>query len=155
ARVEQLRVRGDHRRIRRAAKPNRHRVRKPADGASLSGRRAGAAISQPAVVDRKGLPGDAAALPAWRRRLRRLQASLVRRFERAIIEPGILTSILASTLVAGTPLILAALGELVTERSGVLNLGAEGLMSIGAVAGFAAAYHSDSATIGALAGVIA
>jgi len=57
--------------------------------------------------------------------------------------------------VAGTPLILAALGELVTERSGVLNLGAEGLMSIGAVAAFAAAHQSGSATIGALAGVAA
>ena len=50
---------------------------------------------------------------------------------------------------------MAALGELVTERSGVLNLGTEGLMSIGAVAGFAAAHHSGSATIGALAGVAA
>jgi len=77
------------------------------------------------------------------------------RCERATIEPGILTSIVAATLVAGTPLILAALGELVTERAGVLNLGAEGLMSIGAVAAFAAAHHSGSATIGALAGVAA
>ena len=80
---------------------------------------------------------------------------MVRSFARSIIESGVLTSILASTLVAGTPLILAALGELVTERSGVLNLGAEGLMSIGAVAGFAAAYHSGSATVGALAGAAA
>ena len=56
---------------------------------------------------------------------------------------------------AGTPLILAALGELVTERSGVLNLGTEGLMSIGAIAGFAAAHHSASAAIGALAGLAA
>ena len=54
---------------------------------------------------------------------------------------------------AGTPLILAALGELVVERSGVLNLGTEGIMSIGAIAGFAAAHHSGSATLGALAGL--
>ena len=71
---------------------------------------------------------------------------------RVTIEASLLTSILAATIIAGTPLILAALGELVTERSGVLNLGTEGLMSIGAVAGFAAAHHSSSAAIGALAG---
>ena len=58
-------------------------------------------------------------------------------------------------IVAGTPLILAALGELVTERAGVLNLGTEGLMSIGAIAGFAAAHHWASAAIGALAGLAA
>jgi general nucleoside transport system permease protein len=72
-----------------------------------------------------------------------------------IIADSILTSILAGTLIAGTPLILAALGELVTERSGVLNLGTEGMMSIGAVAGFVAAHHTGSATLGALAGVAA
>ena len=51
---------------------------------------------------------------------------------------------LASTAGAATPLMLAALGELVTERSGVLNLGLEGLMAAGAVAGFAATLHSGS-----------
>ncbi|MEO8302634.1 MAG: ABC transporter permease [Betaproteobacteria bacterium] len=69
------------------------------------------------------------------------------------MDAGILTSIVVATLIAGTPLILAALGELVVERSGVLNLGVEGIMSIGAVAGFAAAHHSGSATLGALAGL--
>ncbi|GAX41739.1 putative permease protein of sugar ABC transporter [Tolypothrix sp. NIES-4075] len=44
--------------------------------------------------------------------------------------------IISDTLRAATPLILAALGELVTEKSGVLNLGVEGMMLIGAVAGF-------------------
>jgi simple sugar transport system permease protein len=52
-------------------------------------------------------------------------------------------------------LILAALGELVAERSGVLNLGIEGMMAVGAVAGFAAAHHTGSATVGALAGLAA
>ena len=46
--------------------------------------------------------------------------------------------ILAGILVAATPLIFAALGELVVERAGVLNLGVEGMMVIGAIAGFAA-----------------
>ena len=47
---------------------------------------------------------------------------------------------LFATIVAGTPLIITALGELVTEKSGVLNLGAEGIMAVGAVAGFAVAH---------------
>src|SRR4029077_19290279 len=69
------------------------------------------------------------------------------------MEDSILTAILAATIVAGTPLIITALGELITERSGVLNLGAEGTMAVGAIAGFAAAHHSGSAAIGALAGL--
>ncbi len=50
-----------------------------------------------------------------------------------------------ATIVAGTPLVITALGELVTEKSGVLNLGAEGIMAVGAIAGFAAAHDSGSA----------
>lgn len=46
---------------------------------------------------------------------------------------------LASAVVAGTPLIFAAIGEIVAERSGVLNLGVEGMMLVGAVSGFMAA----------------
>ena len=66
---------------------------------------------------------------------------------------GFIASILFATLVAGTPLIIVALGELVTERAGVLNLGAEGIMSVGAVAAFAAAHHSGSPALGILAGM--
>jgi simple sugar transport system permease protein len=68
---------------------------------------------------------------------------------------GVLTAIIAATIVAGTPLVLTALGELVTEKAGVLNLGAEGIMAVGAVAGFAAAHASGSATLGAFAGMAA
>jgi len=50
---------------------------------------------------------------------------------------------------------LAAIGELVTERSGVLNLGVEGMMIMGAVCGFAAAYTSHSALLGVGAGLLA
>jgi general nucleoside transport system permease protein len=53
--------------------------------------------------------------------------------------------IIASTVVAATPLIYAALGELIVEKSGVLNLGVEGMMLAGAVAGFAVSLHTGSA----------
>src|SRR5205823_6139012 len=46
--------------------------------------------------------------------------------------------ILAAAIAAGTPLVFAALGELVVERAGVLNLGVEGMMLLGALAGMAA-----------------
>jgi ABC-type uncharacterized transport system permease subunit len=48
----------------------------------------------------------------------------------------LLASLLSGMLIAATPLIYAALGELITERSGVLNLGVEGMMLIGAVTAF-------------------
>ena len=58
---------------------------------------------------------------------------------------------IASTVVAATPLIYAALGETVVEKSGVLNLGIEGMMLIGAVSGFAATLASGSDTVGFIA----
>ncbi len=66
-----------------------------------------------------------------------------------------LTLIVAATLRAGTPLVLAALGELVTERSGVLNLGVEGMMLMGAVAAIITALGTGSAAFGMAAGVLA
>lgn len=58
-------------------------------------------------------------------------------------------------LTAATPLLFAALGELVVERSGVLNLGVEGMMVMGAVCGFGAAFYTGSAWIGLLAAIAA
>lgn len=66
-----------------------------------------------------------------------------------------LIPILVSTVVAATPLIFAALGELVTERAGVLNLGVEGMMLVGAVAAFAAGIASGSLIIAFIAGMLA
>jgi ABC-type uncharacterized transport system permease subunit len=66
-----------------------------------------------------------------------------------------LIAIIVSTIVAATPLIYAALGELVAERSGVLNLGVEGMMLVGAVTGFAVSYGSDSLFLGYLAAIAA
>ncbi len=63
--------------------------------------------------------------------------------------------LLAATLNAGTPLALAALGLLINERVGVLNLGAEGLMLMAAVAGFAVGFHTGSDTLAFVAGALA
>lgn len=59
--------------------------------------------------------------------------------------------LLASLMVAATPILLAALGELVVERAGVLNLGVEGMMITGAICGFAVAVNSGSPAIGFVA----
>lgn len=58
------------------------------------------------------------------------------------------TLLVFALIVASTPILLAALGELVVERAGVLNLGVEGMMIVGAVCGFAAAYESESPLLG-------
>jgi simple sugar transport system permease protein len=58
-----------------------------------------------------------------------------------------LLAIMLAMLVAGTPLVYAALGELVTERSGVLNLGVEGMMVVGAVVGFIVMLQTNSLSL--------
>ncbi|MGO4511395.1 ABC transporter permease [Bradyrhizobium sp. 2TAF36] len=64
-------------------------------------------------------------------------------------------AIILAVLAASTPLLIAATGELVTERSGVLNLGVEGMMIVGAACGFAGAWLTGSIFIGALFGIVA
>jgi ABC-type uncharacterized transport system permease subunit len=64
-------------------------------------------------------------------------------------------AILLTVVTASTPLLIAAIGELVTERSGVLNLGVEGMMTMGAACAFAAAVSFDSTLIGVAAGMLA
>ena len=59
--------------------------------------------------------------------------------------------ILAGMLAAATPMLLAALGEMVVERSGVLNLGLEGMMALGAALGFITTYTYQSHALGFLA----
>src|SRR5437762_10111719 len=68
---------------------------------------------------------------------------------------GLAEAIILSVLAASTPLLLAAAGELVAERSGVLNLGVEGMMIMGAACGFVGAYTTGSTLIGAVCGVVA
>jgi simple sugar transport system permease protein len=64
-------------------------------------------------------------------------------------------SILMTIIGAATPLLLAALGELVVEKSGVLNLGVEGMMLVGAVTGFAVTSMTGAWPIGLLAAMVA
>jgi len=56
----------------------------------------------------------------------------------------LITSILAITLRAGTSLVYATIGEIYTERSGILNLGIEGMMLMGAVTAFSVSYHTGN-----------
>ena len=64
------------------------------------------------------------------------------------------TLLVASLMVAATPILLAAIGELVVEKSGVLNLGVEGMMITGAFSGFAAAVLTGSPMVGFLCAAI-
>jgi general nucleoside transport system permease protein len=65
-----------------------------------------------------------------------------------------LEQIIITIATAATPLLIAALGELVVERSGVLNLGVEGMMVMGAVTGFAVALTTGSPWLGVLAAIV-
>lgn len=67
----------------------------------------------------------------------------------------VLVSILMSIVGVSTPILIAALGELVAEKSGVLNLGVEGMMLIGAVTGFAVTYTTGSPWLGVAAAAVA
>lgn len=71
------------------------------------------------------------------------------------MNPEYVIAFLASTAGAATPLVLASSGELVAERSGVINLGLEGMMLVGAVAGFSATLHSGSIVLGLAAALLA
>lgn len=68
---------------------------------------------------------------------------------------NILISVLTRTLIAGTPLLLGTLGEIITERSGVLNLGVEGMMAVGAMSAFTVTLITGSPWLGLLAAVLA
>jgi len=64
--------------------------------------------------------------------------------------------LLAATIQSGTPILLATLGEMITEKSGILNLGVEGMMLIGAFGGFFVSYQTGSPWLGLLgAGIFA
>jgi simple sugar transport system permease protein len=72
-----------------------------------------------------------------------------------VIAIDVIESTILIIITASTPLLLAAIGELVVERSGVLNLGVEGIMLMGAVCGFGAAYVTGWPLLGVVAAIFA
>ena len=70
------------------------------------------------------------------------------------MDSDLIVQILFAAVKTGTPLLFIALGEVICEKSGVLNLGQEGMMLMGAVVGFLAAYGTGSAGLGVLAAMI-
>ncbi|MBI4770145.1 MAG: ABC transporter permease [Chloroflexi bacterium] len=68
---------------------------------------------------------------------------------------ALIIGLLAATLRIATPILLAGLGEVFAERAGVLNLGIEGIMLMGAILGFIAAYLAGSLWVGLLAATLA
>ncbi|RBO78574.1 ABC transporter permease [Marinomonas aquiplantarum] len=70
------------------------------------------------------------------------------------MDADLITQILFAAIKTGTPLLFIALGEVICEKSGILNLGQEGMMLMGAVLGFLAAYTTGSMGLGVLAAMI-
>jgi simple sugar transport system permease protein len=70
-----------------------------------------------------------------------------------ILQQAVLTALISGGLVAGVPLMFTSLGEMISERAGVLNIGLEGMMLVGAYAGFVGAYFLHSSWLGYLAGM--
>ncbi len=68
--------------------------------------------------------------------------------------PDLIIFVLTRTIAAGTPLLLATLGEIITERSGIINLGMEGLMAAGAVTGFIVTFSTGNPWLGLLAAIL-
>ncbi len=68
---------------------------------------------------------------------------------------SIVVTVLVRAIAAGTPLLLGTIGEIVTERSGVMNLGVEGMMAVGAVTGYLAALATGNPWVGLSAGLAA
>src|SRR5204862_1840325 len=69
-----------------------------------------------------------------------------------LLTQSFLTALVAGGIVAAVPLMFTALGEAISERAGVLNIGLEGMMLLGAYFGFLGAYYGHSVWLGYLAG---
>ena len=67
----------------------------------------------------------------------------------------IIISVVQRTLVAGTPLLLGTIGEIISERAGILNLGVEGVMAVGAVTAFIVTHHTGNPWLGLCAAIVA
>ena len=69
--------------------------------------------------------------------------------------PDLILTIFVAGIAAGTTFVFAAVGEIITERSGVLNLGVEGMMLVGAVTGFLVNSQVEEPWVGAVAAIVA
>src|SRR5260221_11446612 len=69
-----------------------------------------------------------------------------------LLTDAFLSTLLFGAVTAGVPLLLAGMGEQISEKAGVLNIGIEGMMLAGAYGGFVVAYYSDSFALRFLAG---
>src|SRR5688500_15509786 len=69
-----------------------------------------------------------------------------------LLNQAFLTTLLFGAVTAGVPLLLAGLGEQISEKAGVLNIGIEGMMLLGAYCGFLVAYNTGSIWLGFLGG---
>jgi general nucleoside transport system permease protein len=73
----------------------------------------------------------------------------------ALLTEAFLSTLIFGAVTAGVPLLLAGLGEQISEKAGILNIGIEGMMLAGAYVGFVAAYAFDLFSLGFLAGAVA
>jgi ABC-type uncharacterized transport system permease subunit len=73
----------------------------------------------------------------------------------ALVTEAFLSTLIFGAITAGVPLLLAGLGEQISEKAGILNIGIEGMMLAGAYGGFVAAYTLDSFALGFITGAIA
>lgn len=71
-----------------------------------------------------------------------------------IFTSAFIISVLVGAVRAGTPLAFATMGEIITQRSGVLNLGVEGMMIVGALSGFMGSYYSQNPWVGVLVAML-
>ena len=154
-----LRLYRDHRGLPRAAEPLGDRAGRVPDGADLRGGRDGVDQPRPAGCGDPGVSGDAAVLPSGGGCADELPVpAAVRQCKRGgeVMDfGGINPVILIATLMASAvPILLAALGETVVERAGVLNLGVEGMMVIGALGGFIVAVETGSPVLGFIGGAV-
>jgi ABC-type uncharacterized transport system permease subunit len=72
----------------------------------------------------------------------------------SLFHQTVLTALISGGIIAGLPLMLTALGETISERAGVLNLGLEGMMLVGAYVGFIGAYYGHASWLGFLLGAL-
>ena len=158
-----LRLHRDHRLVPRPPPSGRRLLRRADPRRHLRRRPGGANGGACAERDRRHLPGDDAVLHPRQRHSGPIPRADPSR--RAACRPGggcrvtlgFIIDALITVVGVTTPILLAATGELVVEKSGVLNLGIEGMMLIGAVTGFAVTfnYGPDLGDLAPWAGVIA